>query len=122
MKYKVDDVVYMPMRIRAVDIKKSDETMYHLFPDKNSYQELEDRIFKMIVPESKMEEYFDNNITKKSEESQNEYRIGYMDCFVEALDMLAKNTKTAREFVEIAEKKFEGDTRVDLHTIIEEMN
>lgn len=59
---------------------------------------------------------------KKSEEYLKGYREGYMDCFVEALEMLVKNTKTAREFVEIAEKKFEGDTRVDLHTIIEEMN
>lgn len=118
MKYKVDDVVYIPMRIRAVDIKKSDETMYHLFPDKDSYSELEDRIFKMIVPESKMEEYFDKNITKY----MNGYREGYMDCFVEAIQMTITMTKSAREFVEIAEKKVEGDTRVDLKTIIEEMN
>lgn len=59
---------------------------------------------------------------KKSEEYLKGYREGYMDCFVEAIQMAITMTKSAREFVEIAEKKVEGDTRVDLKTIREEMN
>lgn len=59
---------------------------------------------------------------KKSEEYLKGYREGYMDCFAEAVDMILTNAKSAREFFEITEKRFEGDTRVDLKTIREEMS
>lgn len=61
-------------------------------------------------------------MSKKSDDYLKGYREGFMDCFAEALEMILTNAKSAREFIEKAEKKFEGDTRVDLHTIYEEMN
>ena len=58
----------------------------------------------------------------KSKEYQRGYQDGYIECFVEVIHMLVRQTQEARKFVEIAEKKFGEETMVNLRKEYEEMN